>query len=519
LSEVDLGAAGLPGVKYIYGGNIRRLETKSGNIIRLKALPWKLKSDDIIKISSELKVLPSDLENVFIKLHDAFEEAPPEKKRGTTQTRMIPSWEDVVKYDAKGDAKGLNHQLIAKLLAENCARIGDIILKVENNIGTILTKEELKILILNGLKSAHAEDLYGMTTYQLVRDQLLPLIPQKELGSILGKLPVKNGVLDIQSGRIVPVDGIYMKTMEVAYNPEATSCPKISKILDNMFLPEQKELVLSVIGAAISGRRAPFVLCLSGAGRNGKSILRELLESLMMQLITTEKLENLNKDFVNGVFLGKRISWNTEVSSTRKFTEEIKEITGGTTIQVRKKFVDGELQYPLQMVAIIDTNSPPHFDESQAINDRVRFINMPRTFVYDLSGAANEVLIDPNLVENWKAELPAFLNMLLPYAQHFLDHGHLKQDISGTVAQLRERSNLLSGFILDWCDTSDYNRSVSIQTFQKYYVKYAKSKNVAAPEVDHLRYKLRNDFGLQVRGMTVQGVSIRKELRLPVDEE
>jgi phage/plasmid-associated DNA primase len=511
LSEVDLGAAGLPGVKYVYSGVLRRLETKDGKIIKLKAVPWNLKDKDIIDISMAINCPILQLESAFIKLHDAFEEATPAKKRGTRDAKTGQSWEDALKYDAKGYPAGLNASVIARLISGDCVRIEDMVFIVENNIGTILTKDALKVKILDGLKSIDAEDFYAMNTYQLVRDQLLPLIPTKKLGSSSGFLPMKNGVLDIEAGKLVSTNDIYTRTTNIDFDPSATECPKITKMLDNMFLPEQKELVLSVIGAAISGKRAPFILALSGAGRNGKSLFRELLEALMMEMITTEKLENLNTTFVNEVFMGKRISWQTEVSSKRTFVEQIKDITGGTTIQIRKKFVDGTLQYPLQMVAIIDTNNPPHFDDSQAINDRVRFINMPHKFVYELTGAANEVLIDPSLVNGWEDELPAFFNMLLPYAQHFIRNGRLKYDINGTVSQLRERSNLVDSFMEVCCDSSNYNASIDLRTLHKYFIKYAETKNVAASDIGQFRYKLKNDFNLSIRGYTVYGVTLRRD--------
>jgi phage/plasmid-associated DNA primase len=237
----------------------------------------------------------------------------------------------------------------------------------------------------------------------------------------------------------------------------------------------------------------------------------------MMDLITTEKLENLNKDFVNSVFLGKRISWQTEVNSSRKLLDQIKDVTGGTTIQVRRKFVNGELQYPLQMVCIIDTNSPPHFDDSAAINDRMRFINMPHQFVYELSGAPNEMLIDATLVNGWKEELPAFLNLLLPYAKFFLENGRLMHDITGTATQLRERTDLISSFIEEFCDAEDEGRRVSMKKFYSYFSEFAKKMNVAVPEMSQVSFKLRKDYGLRVKAGTIYGLYIKEQKNLPVE--
>ena len=519
MTSVKLDHVGLPGATYKFAGPIKKVVCSDGQTISLNVDPWRAKSDQLMEVSRHCNVSISTVEDAFIELQDVMQEKPVTTTRaGKNPTKVASSWDDVVKLDAKGNRSALNAAAIASLIYEDYVRIGDSILQVENHIGRILTKEELKIKVISGLKTIGAEDLWAMNTYQLVRDQLLPLIPEGRLGESMGYLPCKNGVLNLNTMQLDDDVGIYLKTLEVDFDPSATECPKITTMLNNMFTPDQKELVLSILGAALSGRRSPFILALSGSGRNGKSLLRELLEGLMMQMITTEKLENLHRDFVNDIFLGKKISWQTEVDSSRKLVNYIKDITGGTTIQVRKKYVDGALQYPLQMVCIIDTNNPPHFDESAAISERMRFVNMPHTFVYKLTGEPNEVLIDPNLVDNWQNELPAFLNMLLKYAHHFMDTGSLMFDIEGTVGQLRERSNMLSTFIDEYCDTEDIGGCVAMVTFQKYFSRYAKTKNVAVPEIEQVRYKLRKEFGFAIHGNTIRGMTVRKQARLIADD-
>jgi hypothetical protein len=518
MTKLKLDKIGIPGAVYEFGGKIRRVILSDGTKIKFDTDPWKADDAKLIEISRASKLSVDAIEDAFLKLHDKMKDKPDEKVRaGKDIEKMNVSWEDAIKRDANGNPVGLNAEAIAILLAPNHARIGDVIFSVTNNIGDMLSEETLKIKIIRGLKTVGAGDMYQMNTYRLVRDQLLPIIPEGKMGSTDGFLPAKNGVIDIRQNKIVPTDGIYLKTLSVDFDPTQTACPKIESMLNNMFLPDQKELVLSILGASISGRRAQFILALSGAGRNGKSILREILEGLMMDLITTEHLENLKKEFVNGAFLGKKISWQTEVDSSRKLTEDIKNITGGTTIQVRRKFINGELSYFLQMVCVIDTNSPPHFEDGASINERMRFINMPHKFVFELTGEPGEILIDTSLVNDWQSELPAFLNILLPYSQYFLEHGRLKFDMVDTGIQLRERSNLISGFITEYCDEEE-GETTSMATFHKYLSLYAKKMNVACPEIDQLRYKLRKDWGFEVKGHKIKGVSIRSQKRLLTED-
>jgi putative DNA primase/helicase len=330
---------------------------------------------------------------------------------------------------------------------------------------------------------------------------------EKQVGQTTGYLPVKNGVIDLRTMALIQTDDVYLSCADVVYDPEAT-CPNVEKLLDNAFNPDQKELVLSILGAAMSGRRAPFILCLSGRGRNGKSILREMVTQLATSMITTEKLEALHDNFANQVFLGKRIIWQTEVSSKRDFTDKLKDVTGGTSLTVRYKYQNGQIQSELQSVVIIDTNNPPHLEDSQAISDRLRFIDMPRVFVYERSGASNEVLIDPVLAEAWRDEMPGFLNLILPYAQYFLTEGRLKHDLKIGMEKYNEKAESLSVFIEHWCDV-DEGLEISISTFCKYYKLFAVKNNVSAMSDGQIRHQLKTEYNFMVKGMKVRGIRPR----------
>jgi hypothetical protein len=83
--------------------------------------------------------------------------------------------------------------------------------------------------------------------------------------------------------------------------------------------------------------------------------------------------------------------------------------------------------------------------------------------------------------------------------------------MDGTVSQLRERSNLIEGFLEECCELTDYNRTTDIRTLYKQFVKYAQMKNVSAPEMGQFRYKLQKEFSLMVKAYSVIGVTIRRD--------
>lgn len=511
MSKADLTSCGLPGVFYVYGGKVKSIVTASGSKFRLKHNPWDLPDSDREELAEFLEVPLGDLEDAIVRLHDTMKSLGSKAQMGTPK-HVEATWDDVVEFNAKGEPKGLKYAVIGNLMAKDFVRIDDLLMQSVNNIAKPVSKDYLTRVVLSKLKAQGAEDFWSTNSYTLIRDHILNNCPAKTIGQTAGFLPVKNGVIDLRKMELIQSEHVYLSCANVEYDPDAT-CPNTEKLLNNAFNPEQKELVLSILGAAISGRRAPFILFLSGRGRNGKSIVREMVTCLAADMITTEKLEKLHDRFSNQVFLGKRLIWETEVSSKRNFTDKLKDVTGGTSITIEYKNQNGQIQSELQSVVIIDTNSPPHLEDSQAIADRLRFVDMPRVFVYELTGKANEVLIDANLAEAWRDEMPGLLNLILPYAQYFLEKGHLKHDYKVGMEKYNEKADALSIFISEWCDTSD-DIEITQSTFCKYYRMFATKQNVSAMNDGQIRHQLKYEYGFKVVGVKIRGIRPKTQLIL-----
>lgn len=508
MSKMSLEPFGLPGVWYYFLGKIKYITNSDGEKFTLKNAPWDLSSDGLEELASFLKLSVNDIVEPIIEMGDTLESLPAKTQRGTPKHIEL-SMEDVIEYNAKGASTGLRYDVLGKLMADDFVRIGDVLMQSHNNIASSVSKNTLTTIALKKLEEVKAENLWTVRSYSLLCDHILKNCQAKTLGGSSGYLPVKNGVIDIERMELIQTDDIYTSCANVVYDPKAT-CPNVEKLLNNAFNPDQKELVLSILGAAFSGRRAPFILCLSGRGRNGKSILREMVSCLSSEMITTEKLEKLHDKFSNQVFLGKKIVWETEVSSKRQFTDKLKDVTGGTSLVVEYKNQNGHIQAELQSVVILDTNSPPHLEDSQAINDRLRFIDMPRVFVYELSGAANEILIDANLAESWREEMPGFLNLILPYAQYFLTHGRLKQDLKVGMEKYNEKSEALSMFIDKWCDVGD-DCTVTLKTFYKYYQMYVIKQNISAAPAGQIRHALKYEYNFNLHNQVFYGIRPRTQ--------
>lgn len=508
MSKIDMGAFGLPGITYHFAGKTRYFQKANGEKISCKAAPWDIKSEEKGNFAIFCGVTLEQLEEAFVALSDTLSEKSKKTQTGTAKN-VNYTWEDAVEYSGKGDQLKLNYSVIGKLLSDNFIRVDDILMRATNNVAKPVSKEMLTREVISHLDEIQAGNLWNTQSCTLVRDQILAACKSKKVGQVAGFLPVRNGVLDLTNMELIQTEDVYLSSVSADYDPEAT-CPAIEELFDNAFLPDQKEMVLSILGAALSGRRAPFILCLSGQGRNGKSVIRELLRLLMEEMYTSTQIENVTKQFSNQAFIGRRVIWQTEVSSKRMFTDRLKDITGGTTLTVEYKFANGMVQYDLQSVVVIDTNHPPPLEQSVAIKDRLRFIDMPRHFVYELSGAPNEVLINQKLLEQANTEMSGFLNLLAKYAQHFILKGQLKYDNKNGLEAYSEKADSLGQFIDKWCDTGEYD-TVSIKTFCKYYRMFAEKNNVAALTDSQIRYQLQKEFNFRVRGMTVTGVCPKRQ--------
>lgn len=517
MSKIDMAQFGMPGITYHFSDKIRYFKRAvDDEKFMCKVPPSQFPLETLNDLAEFLEVTTDDLAENLIEMTDALREQSPKTQRGSDK-HVDLSWENVVDLDAKGNPKGLNHSIIGKLLAPDYVRVDDILFKPMNNIGKLVSEEMLTRDVISQLDRVHLSDLWSTRSHKLIKDHVITHCAEKQLGKTKGYIPLKNGILDVKTLSMVETDDIYLSCAGVEYDPDAT-CPGAEQLLNNMFTPEQKEMALSILGAALSGRSAQYILCLVGGGRNGKSILLQMVTKVFGELFTAERIDKMHDSFVNQAFLGKRLTWQTEVSSKSSFTEKLKDLTGGTVLNIQYKYKNGGLQTPAQTVVVLDTNHPPVLEQSRAIEERLRFISMPRQFVYELSGEGNEIEIDKNLADSWHDELPGILNLLLPYAQHYLKDGELKHDLGKCLDEYNRKADTLSVFIEEACDCSP-GLQTTTTTFFKYYSQFAARQNVASLAKSQVTYQLRKEFGFKVEGMNIYGVKPRKQNLISVTDD
>ena len=165
-------------------------------------------------------------------------------------------------------------------------------------------------------------------------------------------LGVKNGVVDLRTGELLPADRKYYITRcaPVQYKPDAI-CPLWEKFLHRIMggNVEMIEYLRRAIGYSLTGSCEEQVMFLMwGGGQNGKSVFAETLSAMMGSYHCSTPSEMLLLDARGDAATGSnsiarlkgpRFVTGSEIPKGAKFNEtRVKELTGEDTVSARFLF-------------------------------------------------------------------------------------------------------------------------------------------------------------------------------------
>lgn len=163
-------------------------------------------------------------------------------------------------------------------------------------------------------------------------------------------LNVKNGVVDLNSGRLLPHEPelFLMQQSPVRFDPHA-ECPRWLRFLDSVMPDKDRQAYLRrVVGYTLTGSTDEQVMFVHhGSGANGKSVFIDVVMGLLGQYAQavprTTLLAKKDDGIPNDVarMLGKRLLSTTETSAGKKLDDElVKQLTGKDMMSAR--FLHGE---------------------------------------------------------------------------------------------------------------------------------------------------------------------------------
>lgn len=185
-------------------------------------------------------------------------------------------------------------------------------------------------------------------------------------------LNLKNGTLDMITGKLKPHDPADMFTRVVPhnYNPDAT-CPIWERTLELAFNGNQEliRFMQRALGYTLSGSVASQVLfiCWGEAGNNGKSTLLEGFSRILglgysqmadMKVITSPEMDNRVSSSLARMRGARMVNLNEAEDRQRLNESLVKAITGGDSVEACMKFRE-PFQYDPTAKLWIRTNERP----------------------------------------------------------------------------------------------------------------------------------------------------------------
>jgi putative DNA primase/helicase len=236
-----------------------------------------------------------------------------------------------------------------------------------------------------------SESLPRVNAMLILAQHMMP-VSIIELDSDIWLLNVKNGTLDLKTGKLMAPDpkNNATKLAPVTYKPEA-KCPTFENFLSSTFDDNQNiiKFVQRFLGYCLTGetREQQFIIAF-GYGRNGKGTLLELILDMLGDYAQTTPTATIMKKKNEGIsndvarLRGARYVVASEGGKGCQFDEAlIKQMTGQDRMAARFLYQETFEFLPQFKLVLMTNDKPTARPEDFALWERIQLLPFVKTFV------------------------------------------------------------------------------------------------------------------------------------------
>jgi P4 family phage/plasmid primase-like protien len=309
---------------------------------------------------------------------------------------------------------------------------------------------------------------------------------EQQLDSVPHLLGVKNGVIDLRTGKLrqrTPEDMIH-QICPVEYDENASPDFFHGVVLAAMADDEEMARYLQrLLGYGITGEINQEVFPIfTGSGRNCKGVITQTLSHILgpfycemnVGLITNRHVANL--DVERGKLLGARVALFNELAPGEHLkTVEVKSLTGGDDVTATPKYKNPVSMKPRHL-CILSTNHMPQLTEViPAIVERFICINFPVRFTDLPEGEAPSKFVrqrDASLKRKLRDNAPAVLKWFVDGAVAWYASEDLMHSAPAKVKEFSRKyfqdQDTVASFIGDRCRVDETLAVSSVLFLQEF---------------------------------------------------
>ena len=311
-------------------------------------------------------------------------------------------------------------------------------------------------------------------------------------------LNVRNGVVDLTSGELLPHAAVYMMTKVAGtdYEP-GVPCVLWRAHLERIFAGDEAtiEFFQRLSGFALTGISIEQKLAiLYGTGANGKSVTVEAMRTALGEYAETADFKTFSATRNEGPrndlakLVGARYVTASETNARQRLDEAvIKQVTGGEPITARFLFRE-YFSYLPQFTVFLSTNHLPNIEGI----DRGLW---RRLFLIPFTVTIPEPDQDRDLLAKLRRELPGILAWMVQGCLAWQRQGFDPPvSVQMATAEFHDETDLVGQFILE-CLTPVAEGWVELQSVYAVYKGWCERNGYTAMGAQQLSHRLR-DHGM-----------------------